>query len=101
MPFFVILILISLGFYVYYKIKFFRTNRPMERRWISAKSSISLGLFVSLFGINQFFIHQSTVSFIIGILFLAVGGGSVWAGYRLYRNILPHVIEEAERMRAH
>jgi hypothetical protein len=98
MPVFVIFIAFSLAFYAYYKIKYFRSTRPMERRWISAKSSIALGAFVLFFGINQFFIHQTTISLIIGIVFLLIGGGSAWAGLRAYKHYLPLVIEEAKQL---
>jgi O-antigen/teichoic acid export membrane protein len=96
MPVLVILIIFSLSFYVYYKIKYFRSKRPIERQWISAKSSIALGSFVFFFALNQFFLHRTTVSFIVGIVFLLVGGGSIWAGYRAYKHYLPLAIKEAE-----
>ncbi|MBA2873799.1 YtpI family protein [Thermaerobacillus caldiproteolyticus] len=98
MPVFVILIIFSLSFYAYYKIKYFRSHRPVERRWIAAKSSMALGSFVFFFGINQFFLHSSMISFIVGVIFLLIGGGSVWAGYRAYKHYLPLVIEEAKQM---
>ncbi|MFC3883223.1 YtpI family protein [Bacillus songklensis] len=94
MPIFVILIIISLSFYLYFKTKYFRTKRPMEKQWISAKSSIALGAFVLLFGINQYFIHQSTLSIVIGILFIAMGGGSIWAGMRAYKYYYPLAVKE-------
>jgi uncharacterized membrane-anchored protein len=95
MPIFVILIIISLSFYLYFKTKYFRTKRPMEKRWISAKSSIALGAFVLLFGINQYFIYQSTLSIVIGVLFIAMGGGSIWAGIRAYKYYYPLTVKEA------
>ncbi|MBE4908260.1 YtpI family protein [Bacillus luteolus] len=97
MPIFVILIIFSLSFYIFYKAKYFRTKRPVEKRWVSAKSSIALGLFVLFFAINQFFLHTSTVSTVVGIVFLLVGGGSIWAGYRAYKYYLPLAIEEANQ----
>jgi hypothetical protein len=97
MPTLVIFIIFSFSFYVYYKFKYFRSRRPLERRWLSAKSSIALGLFVFLFGLNQFFIHSSTVAYIVGTVFLLMGTGSAWAGYRAYKYYLPLVIEEAKQ----
>jgi uncharacterized membrane-anchored protein len=95
MPIFVILIIISLSFYLYFKIKYFRTKRPMEKRWISAKSSIALGAFVLLFGINQYFIYQSIPSIVIGVLFIAMGGGSIWTGIQAYKYYYPLAVKEA------
>lgn len=97
MPIFVILITISFAFYIFYKMKFFRTQRPVEKKWISAKSSICLGLFVLFFALNTFFLHQSYVSYIVGAIFAIVGGGSLWAGFRAYKYYLPLVIDEAQQ----
>lgn len=55
MPIFVILIIVSFSFYIFYKVKFFRSKQPAERQWISAKSRIALGSFVAIFGLNQLF----------------------------------------------
>ncbi|MDQ0245892.1 putative membrane-anchored protein [Bacillus fengqiuensis] len=95
MPIFVIFIIFSISFYLYFKIKYFRTKQPMEKQWISAKSSIALGAFVLLFGINQYFIYQSTLSLVIGLIFIAMGAGSIWAGVRAYKYYYPLVVKEA------
>ncbi|KAA0549126.1 hypothetical protein FZW96_04220 [Bacillus sp. BGMRC 2118] len=96
MPIFIIIIILSLAFYVYTKIKYVRVKEAMHRKWISAKSSISLGVFVVAFSLNQMIMQTTTVSLIIGIILLVVGGGSVWAGIKSYKYYLPRVIEEAE-----
>ncbi|MFD1737106.1 YtpI family protein [Bacillus salitolerans] len=97
MPVFMILIILSLSFYVYFKIKFFRVKAPMHRKWLSAKSSVALGLFVTFFAINSFIAQPSTLSTIIGIIFVLIGVGSAWAGYRAYKYYLPLVVEEANK----
>ncbi|WP_449537237.1 YtpI family protein [Ferdinandcohnia sp. Marseille-Q9671] len=91
----VMLIIFSFVFYFYYKTKYFRTRRPIEKQWLSAKSSIALGLFVALFGINTLFVHPSVISTVIGIMLILVGGGSTWAGFRAYKHYLPLVVKEA------
>ena len=95
MPITVALIVISLAFYVFYKAKYFQSKRPIQKNWLSAKSSIALGLFVVFFGINTIFIHPSTISYIVAVVFLLVGGGSIWAGYRAYKHYLPLAMAEA------
>lgn len=97
MPLFIILILFSLAFYIYYKIKYVRTNKVNEKRWLSAKSSIALGLFVSIFGLNRIFITQTTVSILIGTLFIIIGSISIWTGYKAYKYYLPYVLAESEK----
>ncbi|MFS0822419.1 YtpI family protein [Bacillus sp. 1P02SD] len=93
----VFFIIFALVFYFYYKTKYFRTRRPVEKQWLSAKSSMALGLFVGLFGLNAFFVHPSTISYVIGTILIIVGGGSTWAGFRAYKHYQPLVIKEAEQ----
>ncbi|WP_144477369.1 YtpI family protein [Cytobacillus oceanisediminis] len=96
MPILVLLIVLSFVFYIFYKIKYVRSKRPAERKWLSAKSSIALGLFVASFGINQLFLFQTTVTYIVGAIFIAIGSLSVWGGIKAYKFYLPHAVKEAQ-----
>ena len=96
MPIFVLLIVLSFVFYIFYKIKYVRSKRPAERKWLSAKSSIALGLFVALFGINQLFHFQTTVTYIVGAIFIVIGSLSIWGGIKAYKFYLPHAAKEAQ-----
>lgn len=98
MPILVILFVIAFSFYIFYKAKYFRTKRPAEKRWIASKASISLGLFVALFGLNQFFLNQTAVAYIVGAVFIILGLFNVWGGIKSYKFYLPHAIEEAEAL---
>ncbi|AZU63602.1 YtpI family protein [Neobacillus mesonae] len=96
---FVFLIIILLAFYLFYKTKYFRSNRPVEKKWLSAKSNIALGLFVSLFGLNHlFFIAESAVNYIIAVLFTLYGAYFALVGFKKYKHYLPFAIEEAEEL---
>src|SRR4051812_21399879 len=97
MPVLVILIVFALSFYVFYKVKAVRSTKPIIKHWISAKSSIALGLFVALYGLNQLFIFRSSLSLVIGIIFLIIGISSSWVGLRTYKRYLPDVIKEAQK----
>lgn len=96
MPILVLLIVLSFVFYIFYKIKYVRSKRPAERKWLSAKSSIALGLFVALFGINQLFLFQTTVTYIVGAIFIVIGSLSIWGGIKAYKFYLPHAAKEAQ-----
>ncbi|RLQ97952.1 YtpI family protein [Falsibacillus albus] len=96
MPFLVVFIVLSLSFYIYYKVKYVRSNLPMEKKYISGKSSMALGLFIGLFGINQLYLYPTTTTYIVAALFIIMGTLSIWAGYKAYRFYLPHAIKEAE-----
>lgn len=98
MPLLVVIIVIAFAFYLFYKIKNLRTKRPAEKRWISAKSSIALGIIVAVFGLNQLFLNLSTVGVVIGIIFILLGGFNIFAGIKAYKHFLPLAIEEAEQL---
>jgi uncharacterized membrane protein YfcA len=92
----VILIVILLAFYLFYKTKYIRSNRPVEKKWLSAKSSMVLGLFICFFGINSLFLSQTTVTYIIGAIFIIYGAAFTWVGFKKYKHYLPFAIQEAE-----
>jgi amino acid transporter len=93
----VFFIVILFAFYLFYKTKYFRSSRPVEKKWLSAKSNIALGLFVFLFGINHlFFISQTTVTLIVSIIFIVYGGVFTLVGFKKYKHYLPFAAEEAE-----
>src|SRR3954452_21300715 len=92
----VVLIVVLFAFYLFYKTKYFRSNRQVEKKWISAKSNIALGLFVCLFGINHLiFISESAISYIIAAIFMIYGAVFSWIGFKKYKHYLPFAIEEA------
>lgn len=94
----VIFIVILLAFYLFYKTKYFRSNRPVEKKWLSAKSNIVLGLFVLLFGVNSLFISQSIGTYIVAAIFIIYGAFFSWTGFKKYKHYLPFAIEEAEML---
>ncbi|RFU65990.1 YtpI family protein [Peribacillus glennii] len=93
---FAALIVISFTFYIFYKVRFYRTHLPMEKKWLSAKSQVALGLFVALFGVNQLFLYQTTMTYVVTAIFTLVGGLSIFGGFKAYKFYLPLAIEEAE-----
>jgi uncharacterized membrane protein len=98
MPVLVFFIVISFAFYIFYKIKYVRSNRPAEKKWLSAKSGITLGLFVCLFGINQLFLYHTTTTYVVAAIFILLGGLSAWSGLRAYKYYRPYAAQEAENL---
>ncbi|KRG14532.1 membrane protein [Virgibacillus soli] len=95
MPILVFIIVLSLSFYVFYKIKYVRSHLPMEKKLLNGKSSMALGIFVAFFGLNQLFLFQTTLTYVIGILFILLGVASAWAGLKSYRYHIPYAVKEA------
>jgi predicted Abi (CAAX) family protease len=96
MPLLVVLIVISFAFYLFYKIKYVRSKRPAERKWLSSKSSIALGLFVCLFGFNQLFLYHTMITYIVAAIFILIGGLSAVSGIKAYKYYLPYAAKEAK-----
>ncbi|WLD92361.1 YtpI family protein [Alkalihalobacillus sp. AL-G] len=97
MPALVIIIIVSLSFYIFYKIKEWRLNAPYEKRWTKSKANIALGVFITSFGLNRLFIFESTYDLVIGGLFLVLGVFNLILGYKAYKHYLPYAIEENEK----
>jgi amino acid transporter len=98
MYFLAFFITLAFTFYIFYKVKQARSNRPMEKKWLSAKASMALGLFVALFGVNQLVLFPGTITYIVGALFILIGLGSCWAGFKLYKHVLPYAEREAKEL---
>ncbi|MCL6570158.1 MAG: YtpI family protein [Bacillus sp. (in: Bacteria)] len=97
---FVVLIVILFAFYLFYKTKYFRSNRLVEKKWLSAKSNIALGLLVFLFGVNSLFLSQEVLTYIVAAVFIIYGAIFSWVGFKKYKHYLPFAIEEAKNFDA-
>jgi hypothetical protein len=96
MPILVLFIIFSFSFYIYFKAKYFRTKLPAEKKWISAKSSMALGSFVALFGVNQLFLFQSMVTYIVAGIFILLGVINIIGGIKAYKYFLPLARKELQ-----
>ncbi|MBF0706257.1 YtpI family protein [Guptibacillus hwajinpoensis] len=99
MPIFVILIVFSIVFYLFYRVKAVRHNGVATTQWLNSKASIALGLFLIFFAINTLTVSLSTVTVIVAAVFILLGLVNVTVGYKKYRHYLPFAIEEAKDMK--
>lgn len=90
------LIVLSLVAYLYYKTKQFRTALPIRRKWYSSIASLALGSFVLFFGINQIFLFQTMLTYIIAGIFIILGGALIFYNYKAAKHYHSFVEEEAE-----
>jgi hypothetical protein len=88
------LIVVSAVFYIFYKVKYFQTKAPMEKKWISTKGNIAIGVFLISFGLNQIII-ATTIALIVGMIFILLGAANVFFGYKAYKHYFPLVLQEA------
>ncbi|ALX48355.1 YtpI family protein [Lentibacillus amyloliquefaciens] len=79
---FPIIIVISLVFWVYYKVAILKTDDGLTQAYFNAKSRICLGSFIFFFGINQYIFYETRISLFIGIIFLVLGGLHLYSGIK-------------------
>lgn len=92
--------ILSFAAYLFYKFKSVRMkNRPNEKRWVGTKASISLGLLLIFFGLNELYLRHNTGVIIMSIIFFLVGGVYLYQNIRLYRYLLPYAAEESKQHR--
>lgn len=82
MAIFPIIIVLSLVFWVYYKVAIVRTKEPLIQAYFNAKSRFCLGSLVFFFGINQYIFYQTKFSLFVGIVFVILGGMQLIRGFR-------------------
>ncbi|WP_156291453.1 YtpI family protein [Oceanobacillus salinisoli] len=83
---FPILIVLSLVFYVYYKVAILKSKDGLTQRYFNARSKICLGSFVLFFGINQYLFYLTQISLFIGIIFILLGGYQIYDGFKQTRH---------------
>lgn len=96
MPTFVILIILSLVFFIYFRIRTWRIKEPFKKQWTLSKANIALGSFIFFFGLNRLILGPGTIVLIVCLVFIVYGAFIVYGGIRAYRHYVPFVVQEAE-----
>lgn len=97
MAIFGFLSIICIGFYIFYRVQYFRIKQPYHKQWLSSKATISLGLFMLFFGIDQLILWNTKTAMIVGIVFLVIGLLYSIQGYRTFKFYQQKAVEEAEQ----
>lgn len=92
--FFIILIILSLAFFIYFKIKQWRASSEIEAKWQQTRGNIALGTFLISFGLNSLIFPRSAVEIIVGIVFFLLGLANVYFGSQKYKYYTQQLIEE-------
>lgn len=86
---FAIIIVISIVFYIYYKVAILRTNDRLTQVYFNARARFFLGSFIFSFGVNQYIAYQTKFILFISIVFVFLGILQMVYGFkeaRHYRN---------------
>ncbi|SFB24978.1 YtpI-like protein [Lentibacillus halodurans] len=94
---FPIIIVLSLVFWIYYKVAIIKSDDGLTQAYFNAKSRICLGSFIFFFAINQYVFYQTQISLFIGIVFLVFGGLHLYAGMKEVK----HYRREWNRLNSH
>ncbi len=92
---FAILIVLSIVFYIYYKVAILRTKDTLTQHYFNAKSRICLGIFLISVGVNQYLINPVRLVLFISIVFLILGVIQTIYGF----NEARHYRKEWKRLR--
>ncbi|NEU29889.1 hypothetical protein GN156_03745 [bacterium LRH843] len=88
---FTIIIVFSAVFFIYNKVKTWRTPKSLLNRLYQTKATLSLGFFLTAFGANQLFFPRGTIDYIVGGVFALLGILNIIYGYRAYRHYEPQL----------
>ncbi|MCT2537170.1 YtpI family protein [Aquibacillus koreensis] len=79
---FPIVIVVSLILYVYYKVTIIRSKDMLQQVYLNAKAKISLGVFISFFGINQYLFYETKFALYVTIVFVILGVAQIISGFK-------------------
>jgi len=89
-------IVLSVTIYLYFKVQILRTKDPLHQEHANAKSRVALGLFITVFGMNQYVFYQTKLALFIGIAFIVLGIMQMVHGYRKTKFYGKQVKERVE-----
>ncbi|HLS61181.1 MAG TPA: YtpI family protein [Virgibacillus sp.] len=73
MVLFPIIIIASFVMYIYYKVAILSQKDSLSQVYTNSKARISLGTFITVFGLYQYTIYGTRLSLFIGIIFVVFG----------------------------
>ncbi|MFD1362251.1 YtpI family protein [Lentibacillus salinarum] len=79
---FPIIIVLSLVFWVYYKVAILKSDDGLTQAYFNAKSRVCLGSFIFFFAINQYIFYQTKLALLIGVVLLLFGVIHVYTGMK-------------------
>ena len=90
----IFLIVVSVVAFLYFKTKQLRTSYPIRKKWYKAKASIAQSIFIISFGLNTALIYNDALTYIIGAIFILLGGAILSNSIKRMRHEGKFVKEE-------
>ena len=90
--------IVSAVFYFYFKTRQFRTThvRPIRKKMYASMAGAYLGVLLISFGLNQFFLDDGIIRYIIAAVFILLGLYVSIFNYRAFKHYRRFIVEEAE-----
>ncbi|AOV07227.1 YtpI family protein [Sporosarcina ureilytica] len=97
MLFLVFLIIASVVFYLYFKMRQFRTTYmlPIRKKLFASMAGAALGLFLISFGLNQILLFNKLVIYIVSAVFILLGLYVLVYNFRAAKHYRQFIEEEA------
>ncbi|WP_088103813.1 YtpI family protein [Halalkalibacter urbisdiaboli] len=83
---FTIIIVFSAVFFIYNKVKTWRSDESLIKRLYQTKAGLSLGFLLTAFAANLLVMPRGKVDIIIGIIFIIFGIANVVFNFRAYKH---------------
>lgn len=81
-----VITIVSLVFYIYYKVAILRTMDVLLQYYFNGRARMALGTFVLTAGINLYLFYQSKLALIVSLLFLILGTMQAIHGFKESRH---------------
>lgn len=95
---FAFLSILSIVVYIFFKARQFRTTYllPIRKKMFASMASVSLGVFLISFGLNQMILFDKLVVYIVATLFILLGLYVSVFNFRAAKHYQKFIVEEAE-----
>lgn len=88
---FIIIVVLAAVFYLYNKVRTWRTPDSLIKRIYETKTTLSLAVFLTAFGANLLSSPRTAIDWIVGIVFVVIGLINGIHGYKAYRHYTPQL----------
>ncbi|WP_306977234.1 YtpI family protein [Alkalibacillus salilacus] len=92
----VTIFVVSIVFYLYFKVRILNHKNPLYMHYTNGKARIALGVFIASFGINAYGFYQTQFALFVCILFLILGGAQIVHGYKVFKHYRGEIIRLQE-----
>ena len=95
-----VVIIVTAVVYLFFKTKQFRTTLPIRKKWYKAKAGVTLGCFITAFGLNTGMLYHDAVGVIVAASFILLGSVVISGQLKRVRHEGKYILEEYELNKA-